>query len=125
MPVVHLSFRAHLALDRKRTVALRDLIPRVGISPTERYERLPLLRWSVIEGRVVLIDANEGELLHLNEVGSRVWELLDGTRSVAQLVDELHAGFDVSPARLRKDVNNFVRRLHRMELITKLDAPGT
>ena len=106
-------------------MALRDLIPRAGAAPTDRYERLPSVRWRAIEGRVVLIDADEGELLHLNEVGSRVWELLDGTRSVAQLVDELHTGFDVSPARLRKDVSRFIRRLHRMELITKPDAAGT
>ena len=105
---------------------LRDLIPRAAAtSRADRCERLPSVRWRVIEGRVVLIDANEGELLHLNEVGSRVWELLDGTRSVAQLIDELHAGFDVSPARLRKDVSKFVRRLHRMELITTPAAPGT
>ena len=106
-------------------MALRDLIPRAGAAPADRYERLPSVRWRAIEGRVVLIDANEGELLHLNEVGSRVWELLDGTRSVAQLVDELHAGFDVSPARLHKDVSGFVRRLHRMELITRPDTPET
>ena len=97
----------------------------LGTTPVDRYARLPSMRWRVIEGRVVLIDATEGELLHLNEVGSRVWELLDGTRSVAQLVDELRAAFDVSPTRLGKDVSKFVRKLHRMELITKPDAAGT
>ena len=106
-------------------MALRDLIAGLGTTPVDRYARLPSVRWRVIEGRVVLIDANEGELLHLNEVGSRVWELLDGTRSVAELVDALHAGFDVSSTRLGKDVSKFLRKLHRMELITKLDAPGT
>ena len=125
MPVTHLSCRASLSLDRRRTLELRDLIPSAGTSPDDRYERLPSVRWSVIEGRVVLIDANEGELLHLNEVASRVWELLDGTRSVAQLVDELREGFDVSTVRLRKDVSKFVRKLHRMELTRKPDAPRT
>jgi hypothetical protein len=105
-------------------VALRDLISGLGTSSADRYGRLPSVRWRVIEGRVVLIDANEGELLHLNEVGSRVWGLLDGTRSVAELVDELQAGFDVSSLRLARDVRKFVRKLHRMELIAKRDAAG-
>ena len=105
-------------------MALRSLIRCAGAAPIDRYEHLPSVRWRVIEGRVVLIDANEGELLHLNEVGSRLWELLDGTRSVAQLVDQIHAEFDVSPARLRKDVNRFVGTLHRMELVGKAGATG-
>lgn len=104
---------------------LRGLIPGLRTAPVDRYARLPSVRWRVIEARVVLIDANEGELVHLNEVGSRIWELLDGTRSVAQLVDELQAGFDVSSARLRENVTRFLRKLHRMELITKPDAGGT
>ena len=105
-------------------MALRSLIRRVATTPTDRYEHLPSVRWRVIDGRVVLIDANEGELLHCNEVGSRVWELLDGTRSVVQLLDEIHAEFDVSPARLGKDVRRFVGTLHRMELIRKAGATG-
>jgi Coenzyme PQQ synthesis protein D (PqqD) len=105
-------------------VALR-LIPREGAAPTDRWERMPSIRWTVIEGRVVLIDANEAELLHLNEVGSRVWALLDGTRSVAELVDEIHAEFDVSPARLSRDVRRFVGTLHRMELIRKAGSTAS
>ena len=120
MPVAHLP-----SVERREKVGLRDLIARASASPADQYERLPSARWRVIEGRVVLIDANEGQLLHLNEVGSRVWELLDGKKSVDQIIGELDNAFDASPAHLRKDVRKFVRKLHRMELIRKLDSPHT
>jgi len=54
--------------------------------------------WQVLDGELVLLRAIDNELLGLNEVGRRVWELSDGTRSIGQIVEALIVEFHV-PAR--------------------------
>jgi hypothetical protein len=47
---------------------------------------------------VILLTPDSGEYFTLNEVGGRIWELSDGTRSVAEiagvLVEEFEAPLD-------------------------------
>lgn len=104
-------------------MGFKDLIVRSAPEASERYERHPQVKWRVIEKLVVLIDANEGQLMHLNDVGSCIWQGLDGKKSVDQIISELDNAFDAPAHRLRKDVLKFLRRLSLMELIRKMDSP--
>ncbi len=104
-------------------VGLEDLIVRSTPKASDQYERACHVKWRVIEGRVVLIDANEGQLMHLNDVGSCIWQELDGKKSVDQIISELDNAFDAPADRLRKDTVKFLRRLSMMELIRKMDSP--
>lgn len=57
---------------------------------------------------VVVIDANE---LHtLNEVGSRVWELAQGT-SLADIAETIASEYEVEPDVAMADVRTFARQL--------------
>jgi hypothetical protein len=49
-----------------------------------------------VEGDSVLLDIDSGEYFSLNEVGGRVWELCDGSRSVGAIADVITAEYDVS-----------------------------
>ena len=40
----------------------------------------------VADGEAVLLDIESGKYFSLNLVGSRIWELCDGTRSTAEIV---------------------------------------
>ncbi len=102
-------------------MGFKDLIVRSTPEASDRYERACHVKWRMIEGRVVLIDANEGQLMHLNDVGSCIWQGLDGEKSVDQLIRELDNTFDVAAHHLRKDTLKFLRRLSLMELIRKVD----
>ena len=59
----------------------------------------------VIDGEAVLVLAESSKVQILNEVGARVWELADGTRSLAQIIDTIVGeainfdGDDCGPAR--------------------------
>lgn len=101
---------------------LEALILRSTPKASDRYERRPQVKWQAIEGLVVLIDANEGQLMHLNDMGSRIWQRLDGEQSVDQIISELENSFDAPADRLRKDTLKFLRRLSLMELIRKVDS---
>ncbi len=54
----------------------------------------------------------------LNPVGSRVWELIDGRRSVEEIVEAIAREFDVSREAATRDVTGFVRELLDKGLVT-------
>ena len=50
----------------------------------------------------------------LNEVGARVWELLDGERSLIQIIECIVDEFEVSPDNAETDVLKFVHNLEQV-----------
>jgi hypothetical protein len=64
-----------------------------------------------------LIDPYRRTMARLNPVGSRVWELVDGTRSTASIIDIMKGEFEVEAERLAKDVRAFLKDLARREMI--------
>ena len=44
----------------------------------------------------MLLDIERGEYFSLNPVGSRIWELCDGTRSATEIVSVICEEFDVA-----------------------------
>jgi hypothetical protein len=77
----------------------------------ETLARASGMSWQTIEGEMVLLNVDRGELLGLSEVGGRIWELVDGTHTVAQIVAAIAAEFDVAPATAEADVRAFLAEL--------------
>jgi hypothetical protein len=73
--------------------------------------------WQVVEGEAVLLDLEGRTILGLNAVGSFVWPLLDGRRSVAELGDAVAARFAVDADRARRDVAGFLGELSTRGLL--------
>lgn len=73
--------------------------------------------WQVVEGEAVLLDLEGRMLLGLNAVGSFLWPLVDGARTVAQLGDAVAAAFGVEPGRARDDAARFLLDLQRRGLV--------
>jgi hypothetical protein len=65
----------------------------------------------VIDGEAVLILADDSQINVLNRVGSRVFELADGSRSVAEIVKTITAEFEVDFAQAQRDVIDFLMEL--------------
>ncbi|HET6764920.1 MAG TPA: PqqD family protein [Longimicrobiaceae bacterium] len=61
--------------------------------------------------RTVLLDPRGGEYLGLDEVASRIWELLDGATTAAGVVDRLEAEYDAPRATLEADCLALLTRL--------------
>jgi hypothetical protein len=64
-----------------------------------------------VEGQSVLLDIDSGEYFSLNEVGGRVWELCDGSRSVAVIAEALCAEYDVPPEMAIADARELLESL--------------
>ncbi len=77
-----------------------------------RLAREPGVVARCIAGETILVPvtkrAQEMGLFTLNEVGTFVWERLDGERSLAAIADELTASFEVSRERAAEDLLEFV-----------------
>jgi phosphoenolpyruvate carboxylase len=57
------------------------------------------------------------ELHNFNEVASRVWELVDGQRTVAEIATVITDEYEVEPAVAEKDVLAFLDELLQKDLI--------
>jgi hypothetical protein len=71
------------------------------------------------EGVVVLPAGAEVHVL--NPVGARIWELLDGQRTVTAITEAILAEYEVSREAARADVHEFLAALAEKGMI----VPGT
>lgn len=67
---------------------------------------------------MVLLDLEGRRILGLNAVGSFLWPLLDGRRTVAELGDAVAARFPTAASRARDDVSAFLSDLAARGLVT-------
>ncbi len=59
-------------------------------------------------GESVLLDPVSGRYFGLNEVGTRIFELLGKPRSISELVEVLVQEYEVDKEHLKQDVEQFV-----------------
>jgi hypothetical protein len=81
----------------------------------------PTTAWRVIEGEAVILSMDTKVLRGLNPVGSRVWELIDGRRSVEEIAGLIVEEFDVTPEAAGGDVRGFVAQLLERGLVTPVE----
>jgi hypothetical protein len=60
---------------------------------------------------VVLLNLQDGVYYGVEDVGARVWTLLQTPMSLRAILDTVAAEFDVEPARCDRDVRAFVEQL--------------
>ncbi|HWE60689.1 MAG TPA: PqqD family protein [Chloroflexota bacterium] len=69
------------------------------------------------EDTLLLLHPTTGEYYSLDEVGGRVWELCDGTRSVAQVIATIDEEFDAPMAEIAADVLELLGELADEQLV--------
>lgn len=80
--------------------------------------KAPTTASRVIEGEAVILSMETKVLRGLNPVGSRIWELIDGQRSVEEIVGVIVKEFDVEPPWAEEDVRGFLEELLDKGLVT-------
>ena len=65
----------------------------------------------------VLLHLRSGEYHGVNELGLVVWELLDGERTVTEIVEAVRAQTDDAPPHLADDVAVFLDSMRELELV--------
>jgi len=75
----------------------------------------------VLAGDAVLLDLSSGTYFGLNRIGAEVWQLIDGSRTVAELRVHLAARFAVDDATLERDLSALLASLHSRGLVELID----
>lgn len=65
----------------------------------------------------VLLHLVSGSYHGLNDVGALIWELVDGERTRADIVDAVRQRVDDPPPSLDDEVSSFIAALHERELV--------
>lgn len=71
----------------------------------------------VIDGEAVVLDIPGKTLRGLNPVGSRIWELIDGTRTLGEITRLVAGDYARSEAEVLQDVAAFVDELAQRRVI--------
>jgi hypothetical protein len=79
--------------------------------------RNPTAAFRIFEGQATIVLPDGARINVLNEVGSRIWDLIDGKRSVTELVSIVAEEFDVDPEAARRDVNEFLADLASHDML--------
>ena len=66
---------------------------------------------SDIDGEVVMMSIENGKYYGLDQVGSRIWEVLENPLPVSDLIDQLLVEFEVERETCEKDVMYFLQKL--------------
>jgi hypothetical protein len=62
----------------------------------------------IVDGEAVLVLPERGEVKVLNDVGSRIWELTDGSRTIREIANLIFQEFDVVVDTAEQDTLEFV-----------------
>jgi len=76
----------------------------------------PNAAYRVYDGQATVVMPDRAEVKVVNEVGSLIWEKIDGRRTVGQVVESaleaILKDFEVAPDEARRDALNFIGDLH-------------
>ena len=87
------------------------------VSFLERLTVAPDVLFRVVGDEGVLLNLNTTLYLGLNPVGTRMWNALTSAGSIQAAYDTLLAEYEVEPAQLRADLEEFIQRLLGQKLI--------
>jgi len=74
--------------------------------------------WRVIDGEAVILSIEDKFIRSLNPVGTRVWELLDGTKTVDDIAEIVSSEFEVGTNQARQDILDFIEELAQKKIIS-------
>jgi hypothetical protein len=78
----------------------------------------PAVVGRIVDHEAVLVLPTKGQVKVLNEVGSRIWSYLDGTRTVSDIITMVQTEYAVSGQDAEEDTCAFLGQLADREIIT-------
>jgi hypothetical protein len=88
------------------------------IGPQSQPAHAPKVIAQKAKDLLVLLDLDTGEYYSLDEVGTRIWELCDGARTVSDIARCISEEFDASGESVEQDVLTFFQQLSQDDLVS-------
>ena len=89
----------------------------MAVSFSDRVQVAPDVLFRLAGEEAVLLNLNTERYLGLNLVGTRMWSVLSSASSIQAAYDELLREYEVEPAQLRADLEEFIDQLLGQKLI--------
>ena len=87
------------------------------VSLSSRPQRSESILKQEADGTTVLLSLDQGQYYSLDEVGGRLWELCDGTHTVAEMAALLGAEYDAALPTLERDALELLTDLAHENLV--------
>jgi len=81
------------------------------MAPTKRIVVQPDVLVNVIDGESVLLNLKSESYFGLDEVGTRMWQVLTDSGSIQAAYETLLAEYEVEPEKLRQDLERLIEQL--------------
>jgi hypothetical protein len=98
----------------------------MGITNKLVTKEKDLVTRSIAEETIVVpVRNNVGDLdsiYTLNQLGTMIWELIDGRNGVSQIIDAICSAYDVAPEEAERDALEFLKSLETAGLIRLSDG---
>ena len=79
--------------------------------------RKPDLLWRNVDGEIVILSTDSRNLQVFNEVGSRIWSLLDGVRTVSAIAEVICTEYGVQRETVERDILAYLEQLKKLGLV--------
>ena len=89
----------------------------VNIQQDQKVTISPEVLFQEVSGEIVLLDLASESYFGLDEIGARIWALLNEEKAMGQILEVLLEEYEVDRARLEKDVNELLENLLEAGLI--------
>lgn len=70
-----------------------------------------------VEGEIVMMSISKGHYFGLDDIGSRIWQLIEEPQPVEELCKALRREYDVEAKTCEEDVLYLLNKMHEKELI--------
>lgn len=74
-----------------------------------------------VQNETVVLQVASGQYFGLNEIGTRIWNLIQSPTALSGLIDELMLDYDVAPGELEADVISLLEELRAAQLAEVCD----
>jgi hypothetical protein len=85
--------------------------------PSDRPRHAPGVEANEAHGRVVLVRPDDDGFQLLDELGTRIWELCDGQRTLDDVIAQIAADSDQAPSAVACDVREWIFELRAEQLL--------
>ena len=88
--------------------------------PADRFSISDEVLSQEVNGETVLLDLEGESYFGLNEVGTRIWQLISAEQTVAEVLGTLSDEYDASREQLENDVDELLAKLADAGLVKRI-----
>ena len=84
---------------------------------TLAFRRRADVMFTSVDGEVLALDVARGQCYGMNEVASRVWELLEQPRTIEDLCDKLVPDYDIAAGQCASEIATLIEQFQADGLV--------